>query len=112
MTMLKDFFVRIEQEPKPILVANIIVPRKKSKNKTTNNNETVLECPYDLKYCDETIAAYKRFEDHVKKCLETNSEILIPQQDGWTQDLPPCETETRAKCPRYQIWLKSNQKTK
>ena len=111
MTQLKDFFGRIEQEPEPVVVANIIVPRKKSKNKTTNNNETVLECPYDLNYCKETIAAYKRFEEHIKKCLETNSEILIPQQDGWTTDLPPCETETRVKCPRYLAWQKQ-QKTK
>ena len=110
--MLKDFFMHIERKPEPILVAHIIVPRKKSKNKDTQNQETVLECPYDLKYCDETIAAYKRFEDYVKKCLETNSEILIPQQDGWTTDLPPCEDETRAKCPRYQMWLKNNQKEK
>ena len=98
--MLKDFFMHIEREPEPVVVAHIIVPRKKSKNKDTNNSGTVLECPYDLKYCDETIAAYKRFEAYVKKCLDENSEILIPQQDGWTTDLPPCESETRAKCPR------------
>ena len=111
MTKSNDFFMRIEREPEPVVVAHIIVPRKKSKNKDTNNSGTVLECPYDLKYCDEIIAAYKRFEAYVKKCLDENSEI-IPQQDGWTTDLPPCESETRAKCPRYQMWLKNNQKTK
>ena len=106
------FFLRIEQEPQLTFVTTVVVPRKKSKDKDTNNSGTVLECPYDLKYCDETIAAYKRFEDYVNKCLNTNSEILIPQQDGWTTDLPPCESETRAKCPRYQMWLKNNQKEK
>lgn len=113
MTISKDFFMHIEREPEPVVVANIFVPRTKSKTeKKENNKETVLECPYDLKYCDETIKAYRRFEDHVKKCQETNSEILIPQQDGWTTDLPPCENETRAKCPRFQMWLKNNQKEK
>ena len=113
MTMLKDFFMRIEREPEPVVVANIIVPRKKSGKVAPleKHQETILECPYDLKYCKETIAAYKRFEEHIEKCLETNSEILIPQQDGWTTDLPPCETETRAKCPRYLAWQKQ-QKTK
>ena len=27
---LKDFFMHIERKPEPVLVANIIVPRKKS----------------------------------------------------------------------------------
>jgi hypothetical protein len=114
MTQLKDFFGRIEQEQEPVVVANIIVPRKKSGKVTPleKPQETFLECPYDLEYCDETIAAYKRFEEHIKKCLETNSEILIPQHDGWTTDLPPCETETRAKCPRYLAWQQKQQKTK
>ena len=112
MTISKDFFMHIEREPEPVFVANIIVPRKKSKNKDTQNQETVLECPYDLKYCDETIAAYKRFENYVKQCLDTNSEILIPQQDGWTTDLPPCEEKTRINCPRYQVWLKNNTQNK
>ena len=112
MTKLKDFIMRIEREPEPVVVANIIVPRKKSKDEDTNNSGTILECPYDLKYCDETIAAYERFKDYVYKCLDENSDILIPQQDGWTTDLPPCEKETREKCPRYLAWQKQQQKTK
>ena len=71
-----------------------------------------LTCPYDSKYCVETINAFKRFEEYVYKCLETNSEILIPQQDGWSVDLPPCEEKTRINCPRYQTWQKNNQKTR
>ena len=112
--MASDFYSIIEHEPIEIPVATVTVPRTKHKESKddASHSGNDFSCPYDLKYCVETINAYQNFEERVRKALETNSEELIFQQDGFSVDFPPCDDVTRAKCARYKLWCDANKKTR
>ncbi len=112
--MSGDFYSIIEHEPIEIPVTTITVPRTKHKKNADNavHSDNELSCPYDLKYCVETINAYQKFEERVRRALETGSEELIFQQDGFGVDFPPCDDVTRANCARYKLWCDANKKTR
>lgn len=112
--MSGDFYSMIEREPEEIPVATVIVPRtkhKESKDDASHSGDD-FSCPYDLKYCVETINAYQKFEERVRLALETGSEELIFQQDGFSVDCPPCDDVTRANCARYKLWCDANKITR
>lgn len=109
--MSGDFYSLIEHEPIETPVATITVPRTKNKD-NVSRGDSEFSCPYDLKYCVETINAYKNFEERVRKALETDNEELIFQQDGFSVDFPPCDDVKRANCARYKLWCDTNKKTK
>ena len=112
--MSGDFYSIIEHEPIEIPVATVIVPRtkhKKSKDDASHSGDD-FSCPYDLKYCVETINAYQKFEERVRNAFETGSEELIFQQDGFSVDYPPCDDVMRANCARYKMWCNANKKTR
>lgn len=71
-------------------------------------SDNILVCPYDLKYCPETINAFERFEQVVQKQLASGSSDLIFQPDGFSTDVPPCEDNVRLSCVRYLTWVKNN----
>ena len=71
-------------------------------------SDNCLVCPYDLKYCPETINGLERFAQDVQKKLESGSSELIFQPDGFSTDFPPCEDCVRLTCVRYLIWEKNN----
>ena len=112
--MSGDFYSMIEHEPQEVPVATVIVPRTKHKENTDNaaHGDNELSCPYDLKYCVETINAYQKFEERVRNAFETGSEELIFQQDGFSVDYPPCDDVMRANCARYKMWCNANKKTR
>ena len=71
-------------------------------------SDDCLSCPYDLKYCPETIDAFERFAQKVQEQLESESGDLIFQPDGFSTDFPPCEDNVRLSCVRYLTWEKNN----
>lgn len=71
-------------------------------------SDNCFACPYDLKYCPETINGFERFEQKVQEQLESDSGDLIFQPDGFSTDFPPCEDKVRLSCARYLAWEKTN----
>jgi len=71
-------------------------------------SDNTFVCPYDLKYCPETINGLERFAQKVQEQLESESSDLIFQPDGFSTDVPPCEDNVRLSCVRYLTWVKNN----
>jgi len=74
--------------------------------------DDMLVCPYDLRYCPETINAYNRFSEEFANATDTDSAMLFFEQGGFSKDLPPCDELTKAKCERYKAYVKSQSKMK
>lgn len=74
--------------------------------------DDMLVCPYDLKYCPETINAYNRFSEELANAANTDSTMLFFEQGGFSKDLPPCDELTKAKCKRYKAYVNNMHKTK